>query len=356
MQKKFSNYFLFVVIIGVGIGAYFVFKPFLVAIIFAFIISQLFQGWYQKINKKLKNKKSLASLATCLIIFLILIIPFFATLGLVVSEANSLYQKSQQNNQVFSLNKTINKISESPLVKKIGLNTEEFNLKNIFASEQFTQITKSIGNFTITIVKKSYQRASHFIFVTFVTFFALYYFFKDGDKMIKKIMKLSPLPAKQEKLLLKKFIGISRATLKGSLIIAIIQGLLMGIIFWIAGVGSPAIWGLVTAILSLIPALGAVLVWLPVGIFLLLTGDIWQAFFVLAAGAIVVSSIDNVLRPKLVGNDASLHPLLVFLSTLGGLVAFGFAGFIIGPIIIVLLVSLLDIYENEFKKELKDTN
>ena len=102
--------------------------------------------------------------------------------------------------------------------------------------------------------------------------------------------------------------------------------------------------------------MGAVLVWLPVGIFLLLTGDIWQAVLVFSTGAVIISSVDNVLRPKLVGNDASLHPLLVFLSTLGGIAAFGFAGFIIGPIIIVLLVALLDIYENEFKKELNEIN
>jgi predicted PurR-regulated permease PerM len=356
MKKKFSIYFLFIVIIIVGIGAYFVFKPFVVAIIFAFIISQLFRGWYQKINNKFRNRKSLASLATCLLVFLILIIPFFATLGLIASEANSLYQESQQNNQNINLNETIDKIAKSPIVEKLGLDTEKFSLKNILDSEQFTQITKNIGGYTIVIVKKTYQGASHFAFVAFVTFFALYYFFKDGDRMIKKIMKLSPLPDKQEKLLLEKFVGISRSTLKGSLIIAIIQGVLMGIVFWIAGVGSPAIWGLVTAILSLIPILGAVLVWLPVGVFLLLTGDFWQAFFVLAAGAIIVSSVDNVLRPKLVGNDARLHPLLVFLSTLGGIVAFGFAGFIIGPIIIVLFVALLDIYENEFKKELTDIN
>jgi len=197
---------------------------------------------------------------------------------------------------------------------------------------------------------------SLFLFMTFVMFFSLYYFFKDSDKLLKKFMALSPLKDSQEKLLVTKFVTISRATLKGTLVIAIIQGVLMGILFASTGVSSATLWALITVILSLVPLLGTILVWAPVGAFMLLTGSIWQGVVIIVFGGIVVSNVDNLLRPKLVGGEASLHPLLVFLSTLGGIAFFGIVGFLLGPVIIVLLLTLLDIYQIEFKKNLKVFN
>lgn len=170
------------------------------------------------------------------------------------------------------------------------------------------------------------------------------------------MMALSPLKDAQEKQLIDKFVSVSRATLMGNLVVAIIQGILTAVIFWIAGVPSAAFWGLVTTILSLIPMLGSAVVWLPAGIILLLIGNIWQGIFVLLTGGLVVSSIDNILRPKLVEGQTSLHPLLVFLSTIGGILVFGITGFIIGPVIVVLFLTLLDIYKLDFKKELKKFN
>jgi predicted PurR-regulated permease PerM len=193
-------------------------------------------------------------------------------------------------------------------------------------------------------VKAIYNSTSSFIFILVVCFFGLYYFFKDGEAILKKLMDLSPLPTNQEKEIFEKFNQMTVATIKGTLIIALIQGLLIGVVFWIAGVQAPTLWGLLTAIISIIPLLGSVLVWLPVGIVLLFLGSYWQAILVLVAGAVVVSSVDNLLRPKLIEGETSLHPLLVFLSTLGGIAVFGPLGFVIGPVVIVLLIAFLEIY------------
>ena len=130
----------------------------------------------------------------------------------------------------------------------------------------------------------------------------------------------------------------------------------MGIILQIAGFPSPVIWAVITALVSLIPMLGAALVWLPTGIITLFLGNIWQGLLIIIFGALVVSTIDNFLRPKLVGDETSLHPILVFLSTLGGIALFGLAGILLGPIIVVFFVSLLDIYQIEFKDELEKMN
>ena len=187
-------------------------------------------------------------------------------------------------------------------------------------------------------------------------FFSLYYFLIDGHRIIKKAMYLSPLKDKYESELADKFSSMVSATLKGTIIVGTVQGVLGGIMFAIAGVQSFIIWAVVMIILSIIPAIGSGLVWAPVGIVMLLIGKTWQGIFILLFGSIVISFIDNLLRPKLVGNDVEMHPLLVFFATLGGLISFGIIGFVIGPVIMALFLALWEIYGKEFKGQLNKYN
>lgn len=350
MKSHFNTTFLFALIILVGYGTFIILKPFFVAVILAFVISQLFHNWYLKINKIMFGKKSLASFAACLMILLIIFIPVVFVSSLVLSETNQLFQVIQQNDIKGKLENL------SFTIPYLNVNITNAEIQSVVGTDEFTSGLKTAGGFFLGLIKNTYQSTSNFLFMTFVMFFSLYYFFKDSDVLLKKFMAISPLKDSQEKLLVKKFIAISRATLKGTLVIAILQGALIGISFAIAGVSSATLWALVTVIVSLIPLLGVVLVWAPVGVFLLLTGSIWQGVFILIFGALITSSIDNFLRPKLVGNETQLHPLLVFLSTLGGLAFFGIAGFLLGPVIIVLLMTLLEIYQIEFKRDLKAFN
>jgi len=347
MKSHFNTTFLFGLIVLVGYASFIVLKPFFVAVILAFVISQLFHNWYLKIKKLLMGNKSLSSFLACIMILLIIFIPVVIVSSLVLSETNQLFQVIQQND----VRGKIENISFT--IPYLNLKITNYEIQSVIGTDEFTSGLKTAGGFFLQLIKNTYQSTSNFLFMTFVMFFSLYYFFKDSDVLLKRFMALSPLKNSQEKLLVKKFIAISRATLKGTLVIAIIQGALIGISFTIAGVSSATLWALVAVIVSLIPILGVVLVWAPVGLFLLLTGSIWQGVFLLLFGAIVTSSVDNLLRPKLVGNDTQLHPLLVFLSTLGGLAYFGIAGFLLGPVIIVLLMTLLEIYQIEFKKDLQ---
>lgn len=169
-------------------------------------------------------------------------------------------------------------------------------------------------------------------------------------------MQLSPLKNEHERLLAEKFISISRATIKGTLVVGAIQGLLGGLAFWIVGVPSPAIWGLLMILFSIIPLVGSALVWLPAAIILLLMGQVWQGIFLLVVGFGVISLVDNILRPKLVGKDTQMHPLMIFFATLGGISLFGLPGFIIGPIVVSLFLALGEIYSIEFKSQLAEYN
>jgi predicted PurR-regulated permease PerM len=190
----------------------------------------------------------------------------------------------------------------------------------------------------------------------FVMFFTLFYFLIDGRQLMKYLMLLSPLRDEHDKLLVQKFISISRATLKGTLVVGVLQGVLGGIAFWIAGIPSPAIWGLAMMFFSIIPMVGAAIVWIPAGIIMLLLGHIWQGIFILVVGIVVISVLDNILRPKLVGRDTQMHPLMVFFATLGGITFFGLPGFVIGPIIVSLFLALGEIYTVEFRDQLNGYN
>ena len=350
MKSHINTTFLFGLIILVGVGMYLILKPFVVAILIAFVLSQLFGGVYKKLTRAFGKRKSLASLTSCLLIILIIFIPLVIISSLIVSETNQLFKTIQENN----IRERIESVSLS--VPYLDLEFSNSDIQSIFGTEEFSKGLRSTSTFFLNAAKKTYQNTSSFLFLTFVMFFCLYYFFKDGDKLLRKLMDVSPLKNSQERMIIRKFVSVSRATLKGTLVIAIVQGVMMSILFWITGVKSAVLWGFITALVSLIPLIGPVLVWAPVGIVMLLLGFVWQGVVILLVGGLVISTIDNFLRPKLVGDETSLHPLLVFLSTLGGLALFGIAGFLLGPVVVVLFITLLDIYQTEFKTDLKRFN
>ena len=193
------------------------------------------------------------------------------------------------------------------------------------------------------------QGAFNVIAMLFIMIFSMYYFFKDGPAFIEKFKRMSPLSDDYEDRLIEKFSSMTRATIKGTLVIAVIQGCLGGIAFWIFGVPSPLFWGLAMVILSIIPMVGSALVWLPAGIIKVATGSWGEGLGILVVGFGLISTIDNVLRPRLVGKDTAMHPLLIFFGTLGGISVFGIVGFIVGPIIAALFVTIWEIYASEFK-------
>lgn len=351
MQVRHLNvYFFFLIMLIVGITVFFIFQPFLTAIVAAAILSVLFRPAYQSLLRMLPGRPGSASIITCLLVLIIIVTPVLSVLSLAIAEANHLYHTIAEERSFFGLVeagvRTIHQTSFGEIVFKDAAFTTESVMEDI---RQFSQ--NALG-----LLQAAYQSVTHFIFWVFVMFFTLFYFLIDGNRAFHRLMQLSPLKTEHETLLASKFISISRATLKGTLVVGAIQGFLGGLAFWIVGVPSPAIWGLLMVLLSIIPLVGSALVWLPVGIVLLLIGQVWQGVFLLIVGFGVISLIDNILRPKLVGKDTQMHPLMVFFATLGGISLFGLPGFIIGPIIISLFMALGEIYSIEFKGQLAEYN
>jgi len=171
-----------------------------------------------------------------------------------------------------------------------------------------------------------------------------FFLLRDGQVMAARLEESIPLRPGLRRPLLDKIVTVIRATIKGSLVVAILQGLIGGVVFWFLGVGGALLWGIAMAFFSLLPAIGTGLIWAPVAIYLLISGDIWQGVVLILCGIFVIGMVDNVVRPVLVGRDTQMPDYMVFLSTLGGIELFGFNGFVIGPVIAALFMAVWDIF------------
>ena len=177
-----------------------------------------------------------------------------------------------------------------------------------------------------------------------IVLYLLFFFLRDGDELARRIRTAVPLHPSQQRELFDMFTTVIRATVKGNVVTAIAQGVLGGLIFWILNVHAPVLWAVVMAFLSLLPAVGAALIWLPVAIYFLVTGAIWQGIVLIAFGVIVIGLVDNLLRPILVGQDTKLPDYVVLVSTLGGMAIFGLNGFVIGPLIAAMFMAVWEIF------------
>lgn len=348
--KNYNVYFFFMVLIAITVASYFIFQPFLIPFLIAAILAHLFGPVYNFLLNFLRNK-SLSSILVCLLIAVIIIAPILFILSLVVGEIQGVINNVVGNPEAARhvINNFAKKLATVPLVNL-------FDPEKIINQEAIISAVKSFSQNALLILQSTYQGVVHFIFVTFIMFFSLFYMFIDGKKLIKKVMQLSPLQDRYENILIDKFSSITRATIKGTILIAVLQGFLGGLLFWSAGVTSPIMLGILMTISSVIPSIGSGLVWLPVGVVMIILGHFVPGIAILLVGALVISTIDNFIRPKLVGKDTQMHPLLILFSTLGGITLFGISGFIVGPIIASLFVALWDIYALEFKGQLDQYN
>jgi predicted PurR-regulated permease PerM len=348
--RSFNAIFFFVIFAAAGTAVFFVFQPFLTAMVAAAVLTVLLKRPYHFLEKLFHGKKVLSALLTCLFAIFIIVTPLAGVTLLTISEVNKLSSHlSDEQGMQKALDVVYQKAEATPMLSKLVD-------RKTFSEEKFLKDLKGITSNLFGFAQKAYASISAFVLWIFVLFFTLFYFLIDGKKALRYIIDLSPLKDKHDKLLIQKFTSISRATIKGTFVVGIIQSVLGGMAFVIAGIPSPVIWTLVMLLFSVIPMVGTAIIWVPAGVILLAMGYIWQGVFILAFGTFVIATIDNILRPKLVGKDTQMHPLLIFFATLGGIAMFGLPGFVIGPIIISFFVALAEIYHSEFREQLKEYN
>ena len=208
---------------------------------------------------------------------------------------------------------------------------------------------KAVGGWLMGAASSFGAGTANFAVSLFVMLYAMFYFLKDGPAVLARLFHYLPLSHEDEVRMFQRFMSVARATVKGTLVIGLVQGALSGLAFWVAGIGGAAFWGAVMAFLSVVPGIGAALVWIPAVIYLLVTGQTLAGILLGAWCAGVVGTIDNILRPKLVGKDARMPDLLILVGTLGGIYLFGPAGFILGPVVCGLFLTAWDIYGRAFR-------
>jgi predicted PurR-regulated permease PerM len=347
-ETTFGRTFLIALIVLVAAVFFYMVRAFFVPVLLAAVFSALFYPLYERLVVAFRERKGLAALTSCLLLLLVLIVPLYLVGDLVSREAVALYDRSEDDIQQILDGETptaLTRALESPWISRLGLDTVDWK-------SAAQRGATAAARFAARVAGATSRGTFQVLLVLFVTLFTMFYFFRDGPRIVRRLKHLIPLTDEHEDAILTRFVAVSRATIRGTLVIALIQGALGGITLWIFGVASPILWGVVMVLLSIVPVIGGWLVLYPAALIQLLQGNGWQALGIFLVTVIVIVNVDNVLRPRLVGQEAGMHDLMVFFSTLGGIGMFGPMGFIIGPVIAALLLTLLDIYSTEFAASL----
>jgi predicted PurR-regulated permease PerM len=341
MRALEDKAFLFL-IISVSLAFAWILWPFYGALLWGTVFAILFAPLNRRLSRTMRQRRSLAALATLTIILVMVILPLTLIIAALLEEAASVYKMIQAGEINFG--RYFQQVYEALPSWAVSL-LDRFNLKNIGAVQERLSAGLMKGSqFLAARAITVGQNTFNFVLSLFVMLYLLFFLLRDGDNLTRLIKDAVPLRREQQHQLFNKFTIVIRATVKGSIVVAVLQGALGGLIFWFLGINAPLLWGVLMAILSLLPAVGTALVWLPVAVYFLATGAIWQGLVLIAFGVLVIGLVDNVVRPILVGKDTKMPDYVVLISTLGGLAVFGINGFVVGPLIAAMFMATWDIF------------
>lgn len=322
---------------------YRIFEPFLGSLAWASVLAISAYPVQRWLERRVR-RPTLAALATVMLLTVILVLPTLLVMASFVSEgvdALTSFQQQLREGRLPGLdwvrqNLPVDRATEW-LQTRARVDAEE--LQNL-GVKQLERLAQFIVGKAATLARNLVV----FVLELLVTLFATFYLLRDGPRAVERLRGVLPLNPPQRERLLHTARDVLYASIYCSFLIALLQGFLGGVLFWILGIRSPVFWGVVMGFFSLLPLVGAWVVWLPAAVFLLLEGEVARALILLGVGALVIGLVDNLLRPWLISGRVRLNGLLVFISVLGGVAAFGFVGLILGPMIVAIGVAILDAY------------
>ncbi|MBI4826027.1 MAG: AI-2E family transporter [Nitrospirae bacterium] len=321
---------------------YKILSPFLFTLAWAMALSITFYPLYKLILRSSRRPWS-ASLLTLLIILMTILVPFIFIIGSLANDITNLYNMIEQRGVENIINTDINLRIEDALRKFIP--EEVFQKFNI--QQSLVSTLKSIGDYILRNISGIFTNAFILVMNFIIMCMTIYYFLKDGEALAAYLKKLLPLTEEQKHRFEERIKQTVIAAVYGGLAVGVAQGALGGIAFWIFGLPSPVFWGATMAILSLVPVFGTFLVWGPACLILFLSGSYMKGIGLLLFSVIIISSVDNIIKPLVIGSRTRMHLLLVFLTVLGGMQFFGLLGFILGPLIAALFLTLAEIHAKE---------
>ncbi len=327
-----------------------VMRPFWSAIFWAMVVTVLFAPMQVRLLPRLGHRRTLTALITLLTLSVIVIIPVLALLSAFIQQGAAFYAmiESRQIEPAQFIDQVVNAVPFVPaLMERTGVDTDSIRA---YLASSATGISEIIAQQALAIGRNTVNFTVKLILMLYLTFFLL----RDGDRLLALMDAAVPLSETRKQLLFRKFVEVTRATVKGNLLVAMVQGALGGLIFWLLDIPAPILWAVVMAFLSMIPAVGAALVWAPVALYLYATGAWFDASVLVAYGALIIGLADNVLRPILVGRDTKLPDYIVLFSTMGGIALLGINGFVIGPLIAAVFLAFWNIFIADINPALAD--
>jgi len=318
--------------------------PFYGAVFWGVVLAILFEPFHRRMLHSMPGRHNLAALLTLLLSLVIVIFPLSLITAALVQEGTAVYQEIRSGGLDFGA--YFQQILDALPTWMVNL-LDRFNVGNLFALQEKLSAAASEGGQRIATQALTIgQNTFEFVISFGIMLYLLFFLLRDGRNLARTIRHAIPLSAEHKRNLFGKFTTVIRATVKGNIVVAAVQGALGGVMFWFLGIPSPLVWGVVMAFLSLLPAVGAGLIWAPVAIYFLITGAIWQGVTLIVFGIVVIGLVDNVLRPILVGKDTQMPDYVVLISTLGGMSLFGLNGFVIGPVIAALFIAVWDLFSS----------
>lgn len=313
-------------------------KPFLGVVAWAIVLVIVFYPVHTRLARRI-SRPGLRALLSCLLVVLIIVIPLTVLTTLIAQELAQVIPNlpSQMSHLLNSPTSPLGRIS-GWLQTRFGIDTVN---SKAFVVEHLKQSSDWLLGSSLNWMRNIVSGIVRAFFVLFT----MYYLFKDGDKIVDKLPAALPLGRKQSEAIILRTKEVVSASVYGVVAIAAIQGLLGGIAFWILGIPSPLLWAVLMGFVCMIPLAGSFLVWLPLSIYLMITGHWTKAIILIVWGALVISTVDNLLRPKLVGGQTRLHELLVFFAVLGGISVFGLLGIVLGPVVLAITLGLLRTFQ-----------
>ena len=329
--------FFLALLVGLTLAFFVVLKGFFQPIFWAAIIGIVFLPVKHRIEQRLPERPSTSALITLLIILFTVLVPTILLTGAVADQGLQLYQNIQSGEidpgAIFSTIEQRLPPEVVGLLERLGIEPETIQ-------DRISQAAVEASGFIAGLALSVGQNIGRFAVMFFIMLYLLFFALRDGESMLGKLVWALPLGDEREKDLFAKFAEVGRATIKGTLVVGLVQGTLGGIMFAILGIQGAVFWGVVMTFLSILPAVGSALVWAPAAIILIVGGSLGKGVALLIFGGLVISIVDNVLRPILVGRDTKMPDWLILVSTLGGLTAFGISGFVIGPIVAGMFLSV----------------
>ncbi len=333
-------------LVGVSVALAWILLPFYGVIMWAAVIGVLFSPVQRWLCRWRRLDGSLAAMVTLLLVLVVVILPFVALTALLAREAAALFAYVQSWTQSGEVDVSVYLRGVHARLPDWATNALELAGLSDFDDLQrrivglLAQASQFIATQAIGLGQLTFGLVASLFFTLYLAFFVI----RDGDEVIAQAQRALPLDERHSRELVRKFNTVIRATVKGTVVVAAVQGTLGGMAFWALGVSGALVWGVLMMFLSLVPAVGAALVWVPVAAYFLITGAVSKAVMLTLYGVLVIGLIDNLLRPILVGKDTRMPDYIVMITTIGGLAVFGLNGFVLGPVIAAMFFAVWHIY------------